>query len=152
MEMTDAIMQRLRYDNATRELMLKLVKYHDAPLLPQRRCLKRSLLRFGNEGIWHLLDIQYADRLAHSPDYRSMPDSYDAIPDMIRQLQSEDTCLSLKTLAVKGGDLISLGYTPGKVLGAALQRLLDAVIDDEVPNEKEALLQYLKHTAPSLED
>ena len=145
MRLTDEILRRLRYDNATRELLLQLVKYHDVALQPQRKALKRSLIRFGSQGIRYLLEIQYADRVAHAPDNREMPDFYAVIPDMIRQLEEEDTCLSLKTLAVKGSDLIALGYAPGPVLGAALQRLLDAVIDDEVPNEKDALLNYLQN-------
>lgn len=147
MRLTEEILRRLRYDNATREQLVKLVQYHDVHLLPQRKALKRALLRFGSQGIRDLLTIQYADRVAHAPAHREMPDSYREIPDMIETLEAENTCLSLKTLAVKGNDLMALGYTPGKVLGAALQRLLDAVIDDEVPNEKEALLQYLQHTS-----
>lgn len=53
----------------------------------------------------------------------------------------EDECFSLKDLAVKGKDLISIGYKAGKELGNTLNTLLQMVIDGDCPNEKEKLLQ-----------
>ena len=52
-------------------------------------------------------------------------------------------CFSRKTLAVTGRDLMAVGMPAGRALGAALNLLLNAVIDEKVKNEKEALLQYL---------
>ena len=52
---------------------------------------------------------------------------------------AEGACLTLKGLAVKGNDLLNLGYAPGPGLGAALQALLDLVVAGEIPNEKGAL-------------
>jgi len=43
-------------------------------------------------------------------------------------------------LAVTGDDLIELGFTPGPALGAALQTLLDAVLDDPELNTRDELL------------
>ena len=54
---------------------------------------------------------------------------------------AESACFSLKSLAVNGGDLIKVcGYTPGKRLGETLSALLDAVISEELPNDRDALL------------
>ena len=46
-------------------------------------------------------------------------------------------------LAVSGRDLLMLGYR-GKELGDTLSLLLDATMRGDVPNEKDALLSYLK--------
>ena len=43
---------------------------------------------------------------------------------------------------MNGHDLMLLGYT-GKQIGTALNRLLEKVVDEELPNEKEALLNAL---------
>ena len=141
--LTDGIMKRLRFDNATRELVLKLVKYHDVPLIPEPKHVKRALLRYGEKGLTALLEIQRCDRLAHAPKYAALPASLEQIPHIMEAIREENACLSLKTLAVKGDDLIALGYKPGKELGEILQRLLDAVIDGELPNEKDVLLSFL---------
>ena len=46
-------------------------------------------------------------------------------------------------LAVNGGDLIRAGVKPGPELGQLLNAALDAVIEDNIPNEREALLVHL---------
>ena len=59
----------------------------------------------------------------------------------IDELLAADACFSLKDLAVKGNDLLTLGLR-GRAVGAALQACLDAVIDEVVPNDRAALLAY----------
>jgi tRNA nucleotidyltransferase (CCA-adding enzyme) len=49
----------------------------------------------------------------------------------------------LKDLAVNGHDLMALGIR-GKAVGEALNRLLNLVLEDAVPNEKAALLAALQ--------
>ena len=53
-------------------------------------------------------------------------------------LEAEDPCCSLKTLALNGGDLQKCGIT-GQAIGKTLAYLLERVLRDEIPNEKEAL-------------
>ena len=48
---------------------------------------------------------------------------------------------SLKQLAVNGSDLLGLGVPPGPAVGKLLQRLLEAVLSGETPNERQALLE-----------
>ena len=143
-ELTDAALKRLRFDNATRELILKLVKYHDVPLIPEEKHVKRALLRFGEIGLSALLEIQRCDRLAHHPNYIDLPDYHSQIPKIVEKILAENACLSLKSLAVKGDDLIALGYKPGKEIGEQLQILLDAVIDGALPNDKNVLLEFVR--------
>ena len=45
---------------------------------------------------------------------------------------------------MNGRDLIGIGITDGKQIGSALRFLLDSVIDENLPNEKTALLQAAK--------
>ena len=46
-------------------------------------------------------------------------------------------------MAVNGRDLTAAGLK-GKAVGEALQKLLEAVMDGNVPNEKEALLAEIR--------
>ena len=48
--------------------------------------------------------------------------------------------LHVKELAGSGNDLLALCLEPGAAVEETLSRLLDLVLDEEVPNEKEALL------------
>ena len=62
---------------------------------------------------------------------------------MTRKLIGEQPCLRVKDLAVSGSDLINLGMQPGPQIGQTLERLLQAVIDGDVRNEREELLGCL---------
>ena len=58
---------------------------------------------------------------------------------MDEQLNAEPV-FGIKDLAVNGLDLIELGMEPGPSIGNVLQTLLEAVVDGDVSNEREALI------------
>ena len=53
-------------------------------------------------------------------------------------------CVSLKSLAVTGRDLIQAGYKPGPYLGEILDQLLEHVLEYPEDNQKETLMQLVK--------
>lgn len=53
-------------------------------------------------------------------------------------------CIDKKGLAVDGNDITAAGFT-GAGIGAALDELLEGVITGKIPNERKALLEYLKN-------
>jgi tRNA nucleotidyltransferase (CCA-adding enzyme) len=65
-----------------------------------------------------------------------------ALEDMTALLQ-EDRCLSVDELAVSGRDVIALGYS-GPTVGAAMEKLLNHVLDHPEDNNRAALLSLLK--------
>jgi len=145
-EMTDAILRRLRFDNASRERITALVRRHDMRIEPTEQAVLRALRRFGAEFFFQLLEIKRADTLAHAPGPKltERMERYAALQALARDAIAREACFSLRDLAVDGNDLIAAGYAPGPALGAALDALLDAVTDGAVPNEKAALLGYLR--------
>ena len=144
--LSEQLLRRLRFDSATVEQIRKLVRYHDVPIIPEKKYVKRAILRFGDEGLSDFLEVFRCDRLAHHPDHCELPPFLAEVPLLAEQIRAEDACLSLKSLAVHGEDLLGIGYRPGRELGEALNALLSAVIDEELPNEREALLLYAEQT------
>ena len=63
---------------------------------------------------------------------------------MLETLLQEQACFSVSQLAVNGNDLIQAGVTKGPQVGVALEFLLNAVIEETVPNDREQLLKYWK--------
>ena len=143
-ELTREILSRLRFDNDTIRRMELLVEWHDIPLSAEKKRVKRLMQRFSDADILRLLEIKRCDRLAHAPNYREMPSDLAMIPSVIEEIRLEDACLSLRTLAVDGDDLMTLGIPKGKQIGEMLSTLLDDVIEERLPNQKEALLQAAK--------
>jgi tRNA nucleotidyltransferase (CCA-adding enzyme) len=143
-ELTRRIMRRLRFDNATTDAVLLLVERHDLPIAAEERAVKRLMRRMSEENILRLMEIKRCDRLAHAPEYAAPPRELSQVPAIVRALIAADACLSLKTLRIKGDDLITLGIPAGKEIGKLLSELLDSVIDGELENDREALLQEAK--------
>ena len=138
----------LRLDNATRDRVLLLVRYHDIPLRTEsgeinldRSFLLRKLNRFGETDLRDLIRIHRADRIAtgySSPERedRRMKERLDALDALL----AEKPCYTLKDLAVNGHDLQAAGLR-GKEIGETLQRLLEDVMDGRVENSRDALLR-----------
>ena len=59
------------------------------------------------------------------------------------EIIKDSECFSLKQLAVNGHDLKALGFPDGKQIGDMLNDLYEKVISDELPNDKETLLEYV---------
>lgn len=138
--MANEILRRLKAPNDLRERVVFLIDKHMTPLTPDKKLLRRRLARYGWENVSDLLALQWADFgskgvIGDGPDF-------DLVDELLTQIMEEDACLSLKELAVNGHDLIALGYT-GKEIGKLLNQLLEQVLDERLPNDKEALLQYL---------
>ena len=64
---------------------------------------------------------------------------------LIRKWLLEGTCFSVRDLAITGHDLLSLGIT-GKSIQMCLERVLDEVLHERLSNQKEDLLNFVKHT------
>lgn len=143
--LADAALRRLRSDRATRERVVTLVRCHDGPLPEDLRLLRRRLARLGPECFFELVRLQQGDALALDPAYCTRVERLERIDRMARDLLSQPVCLTTHDLAVRGEDLLALGYR-GPAIGRAQRALLDRVLDGSVPNEREALLQALGET------
>ena len=138
-EMADAILLKLKAPTALRQQAVFLIEKHMTRLQPERKFLRRWLGRLGEDTIRQLLILQEADMGSKGTGKPEEMDQFSQIRDLLDQILAEDACLSLKDLAVNGHDLMTLGIR-GKAIGETLNALLELVLEEELPNEKEALL------------
>lgn len=142
-EMAETILRRLKYDNDTIHKVCRLVRYHDYGngVDIDIRLARRAMNRIGEDAFPALFAVKRADILAQS-DYlrREKLDMLEKWQGLYREILDKNQCVSLKTLAVSGADLIAAGWKPGKELGEALKQLLELVLEDPARNTKEWLL------------
>lgn len=138
-ELALAICRRLRFDKATAQQICTLIRYHDRPIPLTERGIRRAMNQFGAQGLQRLCAVKRADNMAQHPDYRGRQLELDEGEAIMNTLLAKDACFSLKQLAVNGRDMISLGLE-GPAIGRTLQKLLDAVMDGTVENQREPLL------------
>lgn len=147
-EIAERALTRLRVDNATHDAVLTLVKHHDIPLEMEKPAILRRLNQFGEEGLDRLISVHMADGIAKGTLHPEVPNAW--ARDMrkaVAEVLSERPCFTLKDLAVNGRDLMAEGVAKGPLLGQTLSRLLDMVMDGKIPNEKEALIQFVIRNA-----
>jgi len=139
--MTKEIMKRLRFDNDTMNKVTALVRFHDYQISPTPQGMRRAILKVGEDIMPCLFPVKQADMLAQSVYKREEKESkLDQLRKIYDKILEENDCVSLKTLAVTGNDLIASGMKPGKEIGDILNRLLELVIEEPACNEKEYLL------------
>lgn len=143
-EMTDRAMERLRADRRTREEVVWLVAMHDWSVTPEEKTAAKMASKWGFERSRRLLKIKAADNAAQSPAYRQRGKDAEALLKMLDELEETADCLTLKDLAVRGGDLLALGMR-GPEIGESLDMMLRAVVEGRCPNSREALLTLLKN-------
>lgn len=143
-ELAGEILTRLKAPTALKEQVVTLVAQHMTLTEPRRNILRRRLSRLGPEQFLLLLDLQEADLTSKGLREPVEAEHFQTLREMTRELLQEDACLTLRDLAVNGHDLIELGIPAGKALGHCLNRLLEQVLEETLPNEKEPLLEAAK--------
>lgn len=141
-QITKDIMHRLKFDNDTLRKVTKLVCYHDYRMPATFRNVRRAMNKIGEELFPYYMQIRMADTLAQS-EYRrgEKLQNLHEIEEIYKEICAQKQCVSLKTLAVKGGDLMSVGVQKGPQIGEVLNQLLELVIEDPELNQKEILLK-----------
>ncbi len=141
---TQEALTRLRCDKETLTRVTELVRRHDAPIEENEKAIKRKLRSMGEEMLLDLITLQRADTMGLAPEFHSRTAHFDALEQLVRDVLSSESCFSLRSLAVNGRDMLSLGLE-GKEIGKALNLALEAVIEERVRNEKEELLEFIKN-------
>lgn len=145
--MAEEIMRRLKFDNDTMQKVCKLVLYHDYGngSKPNIRSMRRAVNKMG-EGVFPaLFAVKRADILAQSSYLRQEKlEKVEKWEQLYEEVKAGQQCVSLKSLAVTGSDLIAAGWKPGRELGEVLHALLELVLDHPEYNEKDRLLEEAK--------
>lgn len=145
-EIAGNVLHRLKFDNDTIYMVKKLVKYHDQYIEPQPKNVRRAIRKMGEDVFPLLLEVKEADVQAQSDFLREKKEkNLKDVRDVYQRILEEKQCVSLKTLAINGKDLIDqTGMKPGKELGEVLNDLLDLVTEDPARNTREYLLKAAK--------
>ncbi len=140
-EMTERIMRRLKFDNVTRNEVLTLVRWHDLRPEPTDKSVRKVIVRVSPELFDKWIEIKRADNKGQAPHLTERQEFITEIAEVGHRLIESEGELSLKTLNIKGKDLIELGLAEGPLLGQVLDELLNDVLEERIPNEHVALME-----------
>lgn len=150
--MAKAILRRLKFDNDTIYKVCRLVKWHDARPSAEMRSVRRAVNKIGEDIFSLYLEVQQADMLAQSTYRREEKTArLQGVKACYARVLEQKQCVSLKTLAVTGRDLIEAGCKPGPGLGELLDEMLQHVLEYPEDNTKEKLMELLREKMPELQ-
>ena len=126
--------------------MARFVSEEKAPSSPDQFtftiCTRKLLGKYDLKTVQRLAALGTAMEPEHAEDFA-------ALAQLAEQLDANGVCCRVSQLVVNGRDLMAAGIPAGPKLRQVLEALLDAVIREQLPNEREALLhEARKFSAP----
>ncbi len=141
--LADRALLSLRFDNATRERVVRLVRLHDTVPDPHSRQIARMRGKYGEDFLFSLYALMRADHAAQAPAFHEEKAALmEAAEQELHRLIQSEPPLTAATLAIGGRDLSAIGVPKGPEMGQILKAALDEVIEGRLPNERDALLTF----------
>ncbi len=135
--------ERLSLTAREKDLVLALVEHHDMEAHVTEKCARRMLNKFDRDFLSDFCILRQADRDDHVNLDPNRPlvnlNEFMAIVD---EEIKKNTAVKVSDLAVRGNDLMDTFHIFGPTVGQTLKALLDAVMDEKVTNDKDALLAF----------
>lgn len=150
-EYAASALERLRFPKSFLKDVVWLVRHHDQPLPLKTIKIKRYLGDQGPELFFKLLDVMAADISAQAAFvFEERMSNLELTKSEAQKLLDTGRCLRLSDLAIDGQDLLSLGFPENQLIGDTLKELLDLVLHDQIPNDKQRLLLIAKRRREKL--
>ena len=144
-KMAKEILRRLTFDNYRTDMICRLIRFHDYHCEPNKKAVRRAMSKIGADILPCFFLVVKADTLAQNPEtFTEKLERLRIIENYYREIMEAGECLQIRDLAVDGNDLIKAGIQPGREIGAALQMLLDYILENPQDNKKEILLEQVK--------
>lgn len=155
-KITKQILERLRLDKETTEIVVKLVRWHMFFADPDQITLsavRRTITRIGEEYIEDLLNLRVCDRIGTGRP-KEQPFRFRKYKAMVDEALRDP--ISVKMLKINGDRIMEITETkPGRRLGWVLHALLEEALEDASKNTEEYMekraLELLKLPDGNLE-
>ena len=100
----------------------------------------KLLSEMGYDNLWRLIEHSIADNSSKNNEVVSTEND---LHERLKRAVEKQMQVTVNDLAVNGKDLIELGFT-GKEIGEIKKELLDKYLSEEIQNEKEEMVEYVK--------
>lgn len=124
-----AVLKRLKYANRIIEDVSQIIANINVDIQPNRIVIKKLLNQFGESTLRQI--VLFRESLGEKIE----------IEEILNSVRNE--CYQLKDLKINGHDVMKLGLM-SKEIAEVLNIVLDLVIEEQLPNERSQLLNYIK--------
>lgn len=141
-EITNVLMKRLRFPNEIVEAVTLLVRTHMRPIEVGLPGLRR-LVRDTGEQFERWRKLKEADTLATRADPIEFKRALELFEEKVVELKKGPELSPISSLAIRGKDLLDLGYPQSPKIGVVLRALHEKVLDDPSLNNRETLISLV---------
>ncbi|HEY8444799.1 MAG TPA: hypothetical protein VIK94_01570, partial [Bacilli bacterium] len=131
LENPSEILKRLKYPKKIQESVVNIINNANLNILPDKKEIKKILMNLDLEDLKRIIIFQKAQGKKIKID------------NILKEITNE--VYSLKDLAIKGSDLVAIGVPKNEQISIFLKELLILIIEEKLPNNKEALISYVQN-------
>lgn len=146
-EIARTALTRLRFPTKVINDVCELILAHNATILPKEKLIRRLMNKHGIVQTRHLLYHNLCDTIGRGSGTlrwdECVKEARDAI-ELFKDMLTRPHTFSVKDLAINGHDVMALGIPEGAWVGMILKDCLNAVMNDTVPNDRDALLKLVE--------
>jgi len=153
--MVKHIFRRMKFPLERGKYVEKLVRLHMRPMAlvdegVTDSAVRRLLFEAGDD-IDDLMKLCSADITSRNPRKVQMVlGNYERLALKMQEVEEKDTLRAWQP-PVKGDEIMELfGLQQGREVGRLKQLLMDAILDGQIPNERDAALEFLKTEADKI--
>ena len=140
-DMARDILTRMKLPVKLIDTVVEIIKKH---MLLYRdvtdKKFNKLLSEMGYGNLWRLIEHCIADNESKNNEVVSTEND---LHERLKRAVEKQMQVTVSDLAVNGKDLIKLGFN-GKEIGEIKKELLDKYLSEEIKNEKEEMLEYVK--------
>lgn len=149
MEIAVKIMERLKFSNDDISYVATIIRrhmdWHFDYTIPRDRVLIRAVKKLGSDRVEDMFMHCWADNQANGKRRTNEPFSLENnhIYQRIKELEAKKSIPTVKSLAIDGNTLLSMGFKPGVIFSTILNDCMEKVIDGMM-NDRDVLIKYIK--------
>lgn len=139
------VLKRFKVSNEIYDKVTTLIYYHQGVENVDDIRIKRWLSKIGVDYTRALFKVRVSDLLAHNPEKIGYEvEKLNELQQELEEIVAAGEAFKISDLAVNGNDLIALGFHKGREIGEKLNEILMLVVDNQLENDKDKIIEYLK--------
>lgn len=138
-EIVQEVLTALKLSKQEKEQVSLLIQWYNSPIFATKPSIKYCLNQIGVQNFFYLLQIKRADSMIKGFAYQQSLQEIADIEKIAKAILTNKECFSIQQLKLTGKDLIDLGIPQGKQIGKILNFLLQEVIEENLPNQRDSL-------------
>lgn len=152
-EIAYEVLTRLRFPSATISNVVELIESHNKTFTPNEKSIRRLMNKHGILQTRHLLYHNLCDTIGRGAGTiryeESKAEARETI-ELFEDMMTRPQPFRIKDLAIDGKDVMAFGIEQSPKVGTVLSECLKAVMEEQIANERDALLEYAQRLCNDL--